>query len=524
MEIKRKTLTLLFVFAVISALLVSFELRPNFPDPDSFYHAKMALILRDHGFIKTFPWLKETIFNEHYVDHHFLYHVLLIPFVTFFDPMVGMKISATLFGLLAFWVIYKLLRALKAPFPEWLTLAAALSTNFIFRMALPRAPSLSLVFLLFGVWALLERKKWLVFFSAAAFVWLYNGWPLLLVVFGVILFGRTLGEFGFSEQTLIQSALRVVRQEVKIAGVLLAGLVWGLITHPYFPDNIIFSFLHILKIGFLNALGDIPVGREWYPASPSEIFQNNLPAVVAIVAGFFIVFLAYALRKNEENKKSFEQALIMITLAGAFIVMTLKSARYFEYSIPFIILAAGCLLRLGRPLLQDELKPMLKEKLSQPRLKIIATVILFVTIAGFAVGDYWNTRPANDYYQVKQYQGASDWIKNNTPANETVFHNIWDYSMILWYLDDSHYYLVGLDPMFMYDKNPERFRLWQKLSSGEDTAVAKITSDFGARVVIIDERDSGSENLMKNLRDSRLFTEVYYNQWLHVFASPELVL
>jgi hypothetical protein len=524
MKFKKEKIIVWFIFAVIAGILISFELRPNFPDPDSFYHAKMALLIRDQGFIQTFPWLKETVLNENFVDHHLLYHLLLIPFVTVFNPLVGIKVAAAAFGLAAFYALYRLLRALKTPGPEWLTLAAALSTNFIFRMALPRAPSLSLVFLLFGAWALLTRKKWASFFGAAAFVWLYNGWPLLLVVLAAIGFGRVFGEFAFSEDSLLKSVGRTMKREAGLAGLLLAGLGWGLISHPYFPQNIIFSFLHIVKIGFFNATNDIPVGQEWYPPSPLDFFQYNLPAVALFVVGGIIAGLAMDFKKCARDRTSFEQTLIMLALAGAFVVMTIKSVRYFEYSIPFIILAAASLLRLGQPFLQDELIPKIKKHLSRRRMKITTATISSLTIITLILGLYQNTQPDDDYYQSKQYEGAMEWIKNNLPAGETVFHNIWDYSTILWYLDDSHNYLVGLDPMFMFEKNPGRFRLWQGLAGGTDSAVDKITSEFGARVVVVDKRDGGHDQLLKNLRDTRNFVEVYDNQWLHLFAANELAL
>jgi len=524
MRIQKKTILILTIFIFITVLLVIFELRPYFPDPDSFYHAKMATVIRDQSFIKTFPWLSETVFNENYINHHLLYHIFLIPFVTFFDPLVGIKISAVVFGILAFFALYKVLQALKSPFPEWLTLAAALSTSFIFRMSLPRAPSISLFFLLIGVWALLERKRWLIFFSSAAFVWLYNGWPLLLPVWAAILFGRTIGEYGLSKKTFLKSFFSTLRDETRIGLILLAGLSWGLVTHPYFPENIIFSFLHILKIGFLNATNDIPVGSEWYPASLSDFIKYNLPAVAALIFGFLTFFLAIVLEKAEKTKKIFEQSIIMVTLAGAFVLMTMKSMRYYEYSIPFVVLAAGSLLSISRPFIQNELIPMFKEQFKKRYFKISAIIILFVTIFGFAFGNYQNTKSGDGYFRAEQYQEGVNWIKNNVPANETVFHNIWDYSMILWYLDSDHRYLVGLDPMFMYDKNPDRFRLWQGLASGTNTDVSKITSEFGARVIVIDKRAKSNEDLMNNLRNSNLFNEVYSNEWINIFASLELSL
>ena len=123
----RRFLPAILVFAAIAAMLIVIEARPQFPDPDSFYHAKMALIVRDQGFIHQLPWLQYTVLATDYVDYHLGYHLLLVPFVTLFDPLVGMKVSAGLFGLIAFYALYRFLKWMKAPHPEILVGLAVLS-------------------------------------------------------------------------------------------------------------------------------------------------------------------------------------------------------------------------------------------------------------------------------------------------------------------------------------------------------------------------------------------------------------
>src|SRR3989338_1290856 len=67
-----------------------------FADPDSFYHAKMASLMLKQGVVKNFPWLVFTDLPQIYTDHHFLYHLLLIPFVWKINPLVGIKIATVL--------------------------------------------------------------------------------------------------------------------------------------------------------------------------------------------------------------------------------------------------------------------------------------------------------------------------------------------------------------------------------------------------------------------------------------------
>jgi hypothetical protein len=75
---------------------------PNLPDNDGYYHIKLAEIMRTEGLKPAFPWLPLTILNaREFYDHHFLFHVALIPF-TFDDLRLGAKFAAVIFAALAF--------------------------------------------------------------------------------------------------------------------------------------------------------------------------------------------------------------------------------------------------------------------------------------------------------------------------------------------------------------------------------------------------------------------------------------
>ena len=70
-----------------------FQAVPGFPDPDSFYHTKMAMLIPEKGIIKAFPWLQATILKDNFIDQHFLYHVFLLPFTKIMDPVLGAKLA-----------------------------------------------------------------------------------------------------------------------------------------------------------------------------------------------------------------------------------------------------------------------------------------------------------------------------------------------------------------------------------------------------------------------------------------------
>ena len=92
-----------FLTFFVGLALIQFS-TPDLPDNDGFYHIKLAEIMRTEGLRPAFPWLPLTILNaREYYDHHFLFHVALIPF-TFGDLRLGAKWAAVTFASLAFFI------------------------------------------------------------------------------------------------------------------------------------------------------------------------------------------------------------------------------------------------------------------------------------------------------------------------------------------------------------------------------------------------------------------------------------
>src|SRR3989338_11391151 len=82
----------LIIFASALSLFSYLQFDQTFADPDSFYHAKMARLLAERGVITEFPWLSATNLKSSFIDHHFLYHLALAPFVKLWPPLIGLKI------------------------------------------------------------------------------------------------------------------------------------------------------------------------------------------------------------------------------------------------------------------------------------------------------------------------------------------------------------------------------------------------------------------------------------------------
>lgn len=222
---------LLWVGFAAFLALVQFS-TPDMPDNDGYYHIKLAYLMRTQGLTPAFPWLPLSILNpREFYDHHFLFHTLLIPF-TFGDLRLGAKLAAVVFASLAFLSTWNLLKNQRIPLAWlWAVGLAAVSEAFIFRMSITRAQSLSLAVLMLGMDWLLRKKSARLAILAFLYVWLYDAFPLLLILAGI---------YGVSAWVLQG---KPDFRPLLFVGI---GISAGLLINPYFPYNIVFTWQHIL--------------------------------------------------------------------------------------------------------------------------------------------------------------------------------------------------------------------------------------------------------------------------------------
>jgi hypothetical protein len=172
-------LSYVLVFLAAFVVLLILQATPIFADPDSFYHVKMALLMRDGGIVWQFPWLQLTTLGQNFTDQHLLYHALLVPFVTIFPPLIGMKVATVIFGAIFFTVVYWFLRSFNVRWAFVYPLILLFIRPFTFRIALAKAPSTALVFLVVGLAWIFRFQLKRLFGLAFLYVWYYGGFALL---------------------------------------------------------------------------------------------------------------------------------------------------------------------------------------------------------------------------------------------------------------------------------------------------------------------------------------------------------
>ena len=482
-----RTGLLLWIAFSLFLAFVQFS-SPGLPDNDGYYHIKLAYLMRTEGIKPEFSWLPLSILNQRdYSDHHFLFHIALIPF-TFGDLRTGAKIAAVFFASLAFLSTWYLLKNQKIAYaPLWALGLVAVSEAFIYRMSVTRAQSLSLAVLMLGLDWLFRKKYKRLGVLGFVYVWMYDAFPLL-GVFAVIVFAvRWAVERKPDLRLLLYPGI---------------GVALGLVINPYFPHNIVFAVQHILPK--LTETTSVRVGNEWYPYDTAVLLKNSPLALAAFVSGG----LALGLNGKRMNLPT----LVSLLIASLFGLMLLQSRRYIEYFAPFALVFAAFAWSPVMASLPARLTFRWQKWLPALVLGLVLIPGSWITFRG-AQESLQNSKP----YQT--YAGASAWLAANTPAGARVFQTDWDDFPRLFYYNTKNTYLIGLDPTYMQLYDEELYKLWVKITRGDvEQPAAVIVSQFGARYIMSDL--SHTDFLAQAVNDSRL-VETYRDEDAVVFTVVE---
>jgi hypothetical protein len=459
-------LVALILFAVFFAGMAAVQfVTRDLPDNDGFYHIKLAYLMRTDGLKPPFPYLPLSILSaDKFYDHHFLFHVALIPF-TFGDLRLGAKFASVTFASLAFLAVWILFYRQKVPL-AWLWALGLLGVSeaFLYRMSIPRAQSLSLMLLALAVLWLLEGKLWRLAILAFFYVWAYDAFPLLLAL---------------SLLHLLSVALIERHLDLRPLVFIVGGILAGLIVNPYFPANIAFSIQHMLP-KLANATS-VSVGNEWYPYDTGQLLKNSLPSLVAFASGILALGLS---GRRMDVRSAF--GLLTALLFGWMLFEARRFVEYFPaFSLIFAAFAWSPLLQDLWPAPESDSLPFRLPAFARTYLPMI--LLLLDVIAGIqrSIPEAQSSLRGSKPYTL--YAGASAWLKENTPAGERVFQTDWDDFPRLFYYNTHNTYLIGLDPTYMQLYDSGMYDLWVKITQGDvDNPSGIILSTFGSRYIHTD--------------------------------------
>ena len=477
---------LLFILFFAGMAIIQFSI-PDMPDNDGFYHIKLAWLMRTEGLKPDFPWLPISILNEkEFYDHHFLFHVALIPF-TFGDLRIGAKWAAVTFSAIAFLCIWILFYRQRIP-AAWLWALALLgiSEAFLYRMSITRAQSLSLAVLALGLMWLFEGKYKHLAVLSFVYVWMYDAFPLILMVVG-----------------LYSTAIFLLERRIEIRPLLWVGggILAGLIINPYFPNNLIFTWHHLLPK--LTDATSVRVGNEWYPYDTEQLLNNSLPALAAFASGTLALGFA--------GKKIDLRTMLAFLIALLFGLMLFKARRFVEYFPPFALIFAAF---AWAPLFTIE-KPATESKVERLRTLAPSILLALCILAGVVKSIPATQKLMANSKSYTLYQGASNWLVENTQTGERVFQTDWDDFPRLFFYNTHNSYLIGLDPTYMQLYDGNLYDEWVAITRGDvDEPSMAIREDFSARYI---HTDLAHDDFLAKAQDDPGLKEVYRDEQAVIF-------
>ena len=501
-------------------------------DWDGYYHIKWSSLLWEnfrHGhWLPEFTWLPLTVLNaQDYADHHFLFHLLQIPFLWFFEPVTAAKVAAVVFGSLAVFSIYWLMFRYKIQYMIlWLLALLTCSSSFFYRINMAKAPPLTIIYTIAGIYLLFERRYVWLLPLMFVFVWTYSLFPLLFiaaVIWAIII--------GWNERKF----------EWRPLAYTFGGMILGIVVNPYFPQNFYLFFEHFFEKFKVGSDFAVSVGGEWYPFNGMELMMNLPIALLAMLAGYIL----FAPRNGKLPEKStFFLMFVTILLAAQF-----RSKRFAEYFPPFAILFAAFswkeflvpLVELPEDFRRD-IEPFLDRENKTERqetyetvkqvgvwlLGFILTVWMLYNLTGIDTTNWVseerkNTVGLRSLFSIKEdglisniknneandkYSRAMAWANENIPAGERIYNCNWDNFPKMFFYDTKHNYVWGLDPNYLYSKNSELYKLIEDINSGKTNDPAPfIREKFGARFVFSEAKDN--ENFIAKCLESGWCETVY---------------
>jgi len=483
-EIKKNLLSYLSVFSLFFCLfsLIQFS-SPNILSPDDAYrHIKEAWLIRNLGVeksVRNFPWLQCSIFKEHPGDPWFGYHLLLYPF-TFGDLVFGAKLSSVFFASLLFLGFFWILKKFEVKYTIfWTALLFLASDSFNFRLLLPRAYILSILFSFIGFYLIFQKKHLGIFILSFLYGFVTVESPLIIF----IALALTLLEF-----------LKTKKLDLRPLGFTVSGILAGLIFRPDFPNNFYLISNQIFSVLFLKLKrAPLDFGSELSYTFSGRIIDNPLLFLNFALPLFWIVFVF--LQKKQAKISPLLLSLFFFSIFFAFLSFGV-GGRFIEYWVPFSTLfSAVCFNNVLLPKISEIIKKikelkgykivfspekagyfyqliyrMLRRLILKFEEKFIKSLFLgvflflFLYLIFFRAMILYTEIEGLEFSEAKLIKEAAIWLRENTPPHSVVLNASWDLFPILLFYNHQNYYCNGMDPTFMYVKSPQNYWLWRNLA------------------------------------------------------------
>lgn len=461
----------------------------GFVDPDAFYHAKTSALVWSGGPLQAFPWLDLTLVGQHYADLHFLFHAAAAPFTAAFGMFQGVRILAVILAAACLTTVYAVLRGLRLWRPEFWVMLLAATQPFVTRILYGKASPLAILFFLFGLWAVWRRRPWLAASAGALYALAHGGWLYLAGSAVILWFGRLIVDRDLSGSPLRTAVFAGPWKEV---AAVFAGGVLGMLVHPNFPENLIFSWTQVFVIGLRTPFDHVVLGNEWRPAELASVATAYAPWLIALVLG--LSGLALAPRKQFDKDKA-GLCLGFGILTAVLLALTLKSRRNTEFLAPVVaVWCASIWSMVDARTLAGSFMKSLAWYGSVGRKAILGSLaVLALALVGREIhGIRESLHPVG--YPDTIHAEAMRPVSAAAKPGDRVFHSSWDEFPVLFALDDRLRYVSGMDPTFLYVASSTlsdevRELTWGQTTSSKELAWSLIHDKLDSKFVFVSKRE-----------------------------------
>lgn len=448
---------------------------------DSYFHVAFTKYMVAHGLVvHQFPYVQFSFLRDSFVDWHFGYHLLMIPFIKFFGEPGGAKILHILICGSIFGTIFLILKTRNLKF-AWLyaiILFFLMPGEFYLRMSHFRGAIFALFLMVLCLYWIVKKRPIALAITMFILVWSYYAAAPLIFV-----------------PLLTLVAVQILRKEKADFQLLTWGTVGflvGLIVNPYFPTNTHF-LISAISMNLNDTHNQLYSPLENFPVDTWYWFYGSMMAVVLLVAGIVISLV--------KNIKQDALNLAFLMLALVILVLQWKSLRFIEWWPLFGALTG--LLFIGNYIENVLFHIRVRWRTFESGLIL---VLLFIFAQESIFHGLWEYRKVQSTYakfennQMDIVKSASDYIKNNSNEGDIVF-TYWDRFAQLFYLNQKNHYIVGMNPMYLSQYDSKLFDEYIDIlyTDASKTDVSVIKDHFNAKWVIF----NSSQTKLKEKMEAR---------------------
>jgi len=509
-----------------------------------------------------------------FVSHHWGFHLLLLPFVKAAEWMKGDGLTGGRWAMSAVFatnllLFHLLLRRRNVPLHWlWIALFFLLPDQYFARHGFVRAIGASLMFMQLILLALFSRRLLLAGLAVGAYVHLYLGavmfgpvlvaifamanifgsaedreFPIRLILFttlgwviGVVSYPYAGGIFEFLRLQVFGSGLspdiEVGREWkpysdawflVTMAGTLLVAWTGALLLRLRMGPrlNAEETTLMVLNLAFLVLTFKARRFIEYWPPvcllSAAYLAAPPLSAIVRSTR-------SWVAGRSEPAQLRISIAIAIALSAACFLGWSRIDrqgdaswmlAHWYIWATPLVLIALST---IGRTWSELRMTTGPRDSVLRAPLFVRATIVIVIAtllpVGALAVGARGFSATVDRlecYYDLEEVQSMMTFLEENSEPGDLLFTDDWDVFPLFFYYNRHNHYIVGLDPKFTHERDPDLWNRYVKISRGQVPSTIQLASSTDGTdrtpVALDDIRDHFQAQYVIADRDHRSLAE-----------------